>query len=116
MDFKVKQDSGEHHQAYSRLIIRLYLSSPDASWYDSRTKILFLEYLNLYRSVRLGNDQFQLLNDKLEVADAIFSHLLLDQKTDRENLCQKKAINSLHDVGGPLVVHSVLITITYSET
>ena len=77
----------------------------------------FLEYLNLYRSVRLeGNNQFQLLNDKLEVADAIFSHLLLDQKTDRENLCQKKAINSLHDVGGPLVVHSVLITITYSET
>ena len=65
----------------------------------------------------LGNDQFQLPNDKIEVADAISSHLLFDQKTDREGLCQKKDINSLHDVGDPLAVHSVLITITYySET
>ena len=42
--------------------------------------------------------------------------MLFDQKTDREGLCQKKDINSLHDVGDPLAVHSVLITITYSET
>ena len=72
--------------------------------------------LESFWTVWLCNDQFQLLNDKLEVADAISSHLLFDQKTDRERLCQKKDINSLHDVGDPLAVHSVLITITYSET
>ena len=72
--------------------------------------------LESFWTVWLCNDQFQLLNDKLEVADAISSHLLFDQKTDREGLCQKKDINSLHDVGDPLAVHSVLITITYSET
>ena len=64
--------------------------------------------LESFLTVWLCNDQFQLLNDKLEVADAISSHLLFDQKTDREGLCQKKDINSLHDVGDPPAVHSVL--------
>ena len=91
MDFKVKQDSGEYHQAYSRLIIRLYLSSPDASWQDdARTKILFLECLNLFEQCDFVMINFNYLTPNLKLQMQFLPICYLTKRQIEKDFAKRK--------------------------